>query len=117
MIRIVFAALASLVFITSAEAANKLYITEFAAFQNGGPQIAEVPRVASQTVDFSGGVASSSAFNSQTRYVRLLCDSRCSVRVTTAGTNATTSDMPMAADSPEYFKVYPGDKVSVIANP
>lgn len=116
MIRIV-AALFALLITTGAEAANKLYVTEFAEFQRDAAPIAELPRVASQTVDFSGGVTNSSAFNSQTRYVRLLCDSRCSIRVTTAGTSATTSDLPMAADSPEYFKVYPGDKVSVIANP
>lgn len=97
--------------------ANKLYVIEFAEFQPGSPPIAEMPPITKQTVDFTSGATASAAFNSQTRYVRLMADTRCSIRVTTAGTAATTSDLPMAVDAPEYFKVAPGDKVSAIANP
>lgn len=97
--------------------ANKLYVTEFPEFQAGGPPIAEMPPIARQTVDFTSGATASAAFNSQTRYVRLMADTRCAVLVTTAGVAATTSDMPMAVDAPEYFKVAPGSKISAIANP
>jgi hypothetical protein len=104
---------------TGAQAANKAYISEFGVLgtsNNGVPQIAAQPSLTEQTVDFSGGVTSSAAFGGGTKYIRILCDSRCSVQFGAAPT-ATTSKMPLAADTPEYFGVQPGEKVSVIANP
>lgn len=109
-------------FATQADAASKLFISEYGVLGStnspgGAAQIAAEPVLVDQVVDFSGGVTASSAFSGQTRFVRLQCDTRCAVRVTTAGTAATTSNKPLAADSPEYFGVQPGDKVSVIASP
>lgn len=103
-------------------AASKLFISEYgvlSATNSGGvpAQAAAEPTLGDQVVDFSGGATSSAAFSSQTRYVRLMCDTRCAIRVTTAGSAATTSNKPLAADSPEYFGVQPGDKVNVIASP
>lgn len=103
-------------------AASKLFISEYgvlSATNSGGvpAQIAPEPTIADQVVDFSGGATSSAAFNAQTRYIRLMCDTRCAIRITTAGTAATTNNKPLAADSPEYFGVQPGDKVNVIASP
>jgi hypothetical protein len=104
-------------------AASKLFISEYgtlAATNSGGvpAQAAAEPSLTDQApVDFSGGAASSAVFGAQTRLVRLMCDTRCAIRISTAGTAATTSNKPLAADSPEYFGVQPGDKVSVIASP
>jgi hypothetical protein len=66
------------------------------------------------TLDISGGVQSSAAFNSQTKYVRITCEVQCAVKV---GGTATTSSLPIGAMSPEYFGVQPGATLSVIANP
>lgn len=104
-------------------AASKLFISEYstlASTNSGGSsaQIAAEPANTDQApVDFSGGAAASAAFSAQTRYVRLMCDTRCAVRISTAGTAATISNKPLAADTPEYFGVQPGDKVNVIASP
>lgn len=94
-----------------------LYISEYAVLasaQGGAAQAAAEPALAVQKVDFSGGAALSSAFNSQTRFVRLHTDAICSVRFD--GSTATTSYPRMAADQTEYFGVQPGSKLSVISN-
>lgn len=93
-----------------------LYISEFAVLataQSGTAQAAAQPAIATQKVDFSGGVASSAEFNSQTRFVRLQTDAICSVRF---GGTATTSYPRMAADQTEYYGVQPGSTLSVISN-
>lgn len=109
-------------FATQANAASKLFISEYGVLgatnsPGGAAQIAAEPALVDQVVDFSGGVTASSAFSTSTRFVRLQCDTRCAIRVSTAGTAAATTNKPLAADSPEYFGVQPGDKVSVIASP
>lgn len=109
---------------TPSFAVSKCFISEYGVLAStfSGPlaQIAAEPSVTVQTpVDFSGGVASSSAFNSGTRYIRLMCDTRAAFKVRPAcsGASATTSSPPIAADSPEYFGVQPGDCISAIASP
>lgn len=94
-----------------------LYISEHAVLggtQGGTAPIAAQPPIAVQKVDFSGGAAASSAFNAQTRFVRLHTDAICSVRFD--GSAATTSYPRMAADQTEYFGVQPGSTLSVISN-
>lgn len=104
-------------------AANKLYISEYAAIGIASglvAQIANEPDVLDQTpVDFSGGAANSATFNVSSQYVRFMCDSRCSIKVRPkcTGAVATTSNKPLGIDQPEYFGISPGDCVSVIANP
>jgi hypothetical protein len=73
--------LAALLFVllpTQVFAANA-YITEFSVLgtaNNGAPQVATLPPVTHQKVDFSGGAASAAAFNVQTKYIRIHCDCR-----------------------------------------
>ena len=107
-------------------AANKAFINEYnsmAATDSGGvpAQIASEPAVVQQTpTDFTAGATSSPAFGNQTKFIRLLCDTRCAFKVRpgcTGGTAATTSSAPLAVDAPEYFGVKPGDCISVIASP
>lgn len=93
---------------------SKLYISEYASVaQNGKAQVVVEPPLAVQVVDFSGGVASSAAFNAQTNIVRLNTDAVCSFRF---GGTATTSYPRMSVDQTEYFAVQPRSTVSVIAN-
>lgn len=107
-----------LAWIAPAEAA-KLYISEYAQVgvaRGEVAQIAREPSFVEQAVDFTAGVTQSAAFGSATTFVRIMCDTRCSVRFGSNPT-ATTSHKALAADAPEYFGVNAGDKVSVIANP
>lgn len=116
----VVAAACLVLFATQANAASKLFISEFtnlATASAGAAQVAQEPAVTDQTpVDFSGGAAQSAAFSSATLFVRVMCDTRCAVKFG-ANPTATTSNKPLAADSPEYFGVVSGQKISVIASP
>lgn len=117
MQRLIAAALLAL-FATQAHAA-KLYISEYNLIGNASGHIAQIanePVIADQVVDYSGGVASSTAFKGSTQYVRILCDTQCSVQFGTTPT-ATTSTKLIPALTPEYFGVSPGFKISVISNP
>jgi hypothetical protein len=100
---------------------TKAYISEY----SNAPQAqlgniimcgAEPSVTTPQVLDYSGGVATSAAFNASTRFIRLHVDSIASFRFSTAGTAATTSYPRMAAGATEFFGVNPGDKVSVITN-
>lgn len=97
---------------------TKLYISEYSSLADGFggslPQIVGEPAIAVQVVDYSGGVASSAAFNARTRLIRIHTDAVCSVRFD--GSAATTSYPRMAADQTEYFGVGGGTTLSVIAN-
>lgn len=104
---------------TPSWAANKAYISEYAALGTARgdiPQIAQEPSQAEQVVDFGGGATQSAAFGGGTKYVRVVCDIRCAV-VFGANPTATTSSKPMGPDAPEYFGVNPGQKISVVASP
>lgn len=100
--------------------AAKLYISEYSSVTIASAipaQVAFEPAVTDQTpVDYSGGVVSSAAFNNATAYIRVLCDTQCSVKFGATPT-ATTSSKLLPALTPEYFGVVPGQKISVISNP
>jgi hypothetical protein len=119
-IRALFCAAFVLLVPASASAASRVWISEFAvltATASGGSagQMAALPSLVDQsTLDISGGVQTSAAFNSQTKYIRITCETQCAVKV---GGTATTSSLPIGAMSPEYFGVQPGATLSVIANP
>lgn len=101
-----------------------LYITEYATFTPAGApggfgQIAQEPPLAEQTVAIGVGSVQSSAFNTNTRFVRLHVDGTgpCSVEF---GTNPTASATTgrLAANQTEYRGVPKGQsfKVAVITN-
>ena len=97
-----------------------IYITELKGLTKDSlngfvTPVAELPPIAEQTVAISGSSASSSAFNAATGLIRVISDSVCSVSIAVAPT-ATTSTMRLAADSAEYFRVAPGQKLAVITN-
>ncbi|MCK1465731.1 hypothetical protein IVB34_47460 [Bradyrhizobium sp. 2] len=106
MLRKTLAAALFLLSATSADAASRVWISEFAvltATASGSPgQMAALPSLTDQaTLDISGGVQSSAAFNAQTKYIRITCEVQCAVKV---GGTATTSSLPIGAMSPEYFE-------------
>lgn len=98
-----------------------LYITEFAQLMpspvGGQGQVPQQPPLAEQTVAIGGASVASSAFNSQTRLVRLHTDAICSVEFGTAPV-ATSTTARMAANATEYHGVPVGAsyKVAVITN-
>lgn len=75
-------------------------------------QVALEPRITSQSVTYTTS-AQSSALNGATRFVRIVCDAKAHYRFSTAGTNATATDPYLAADSPEYFGVQPGQSIII----
>lgn len=96
-----------------------LYISEYGAhgFFPAGQhlQIASEPPIAEQTLAMTGTSAQSSAFNAQTRVIRVHTDAICSVLVGSNPT-ATTAKKRLPADHTEYFAVQPGDKIAGITN-
>ena len=91
-----------------------MYISEYRGVQagpNGEPiQAGSEPSITTQKVTFSTATASA-AFNAATNLVRISCDAEAHLSFGTAPT-ATASHLNIQADSPEYFIVVPGQKVS-----
>jgi hypothetical protein len=121
MLRITASALFALLSITSAEAASRVWISEFGVLgvtNNGGvpAQIAALPSLSDQaTLDLTGGTAQTSAsVSSQTKFIRIICEVQCAVKV---GGTATASSMLLPAFSAEYFGIQPGTTISVISAP
>jgi len=96
-----------------------LYVSEFRGvmpdIDGNIPQTVLMPPEVEQTVAISGTSAQSSAFGARTAIIRVIADTVCSVSVGLNPT-ATTSMLRIAADSPEYFKVAPNQKIAVISN-
>ena len=100
---------------------STLYVTEFNQMPittNGIPDAAMTPPIAEQTVAIGGTSAPSAAFNPQTTFVRIASDAVCSIAWAPIGGSptATTANMRLPANAPEYFGVQPGGKLAVISN-
>lgn len=68
-----------------------------------------------QSVAVSGSSAATPAgVGTQTYAVRLFSTTDCFVKIGSSGLSATTSDMPLPASKPEYFRVTPGQYVAAI---
>ena len=101
---------------TAADAANRVWITEFQQIRSDPLPIATLPAIVHQpplTITNLSPV-SSQPFNSLTRYIRIICEVQCSIKV---GAGAAQTDMMLPATRPEYFGVPLRGTVSVIANP
>lgn len=98
---------------------TKLYIAEYVRLTSvmgpGGvvAQAPEEPPLAEQVVDYSGGAAASSAFNSKARFLRVHTDAICSRLIGTAPV-ATTSKARMSAEQTEFIGL-PADHGSGVA--
>lgn len=99
-------------------AANFCYVTEFPLQVDGSVQVALTPPVADQVVTVSVTSAASAAFNVNTGMARISCDTTVSAIFGTpnATPTATTSNMRLPANVPEYFRVRGGSKVAFITN-
>ena len=69
-----------------------------------------------QKVDYTASAANSSAISDQVRYVRLYATTDCHITISKPAVTATTSSTPLTAKDFEYFKVAPGNIISVIRN-
>lgn len=97
-----------------------LYVTEFADLANSQGRVGQVtaqPYNTQQTVAISSTSATSAAFMTNTRFVRLHTDAICSVAFGTAPV-ASATGARMAANQTEYYSVPGGAsyKVAVISN-
>jgi hypothetical protein len=101
----------------SAEAATaRVWIAEFAtARAQAAAPFAVLPALVTQPVlDISTTRQISLLFSNQTKYIRIVCEVQCTIRV---GGNPTQNDILLPALKPEYFGVPPGGTVSVVAVP
>lgn len=80
-----------------------------------GPPIMRISDGSTQSVAVSGTSAQSTAISGNAGYVRLFATTMCHIRVGSNPT-ATTSNMPLAANVPEYFVAPSGTKIAVIQN-
>lgn len=74
--------------------------------------VALEPAVTTQTVTYTTS-AQSAAFNSATRFIRVVCDAKAHFTISTAGTNATANSPYLPADTPEYFGVSAGQSLII----
>ena len=92
------------------------YIEEFSKLAKTGHnvmQIGQQPSVATQAVTFTT-TTPSSAFNAETRFVKITVDAEAHYLFGSAPT-ATTSHPQMQADREYWFGVTPGQKVAFVA--
>ena len=98
-----------------------LYISEYtelptALYANYRPMAPE-PTIRDQTLAI-GGTSVSTTFTTFTNFVRLHCDTICSVSFSNSSATATATVLSkrLAQNQTEYFSVQPGGSVAVIAN-
>lgn len=96
---------------------SNLYITEFSRSGNSNSgqalPIGHLPPVADQRVVFTTSSVQSSAFNADTKFVRVHTDATCHL-VFGDDPTALLDSMRMLVGTTEYFSVKPGQKVAVI---
>ena len=76
-------------------------------------QVGREPAVAGANKSFTGTSVQSSAFNDETRFVRLMVDAAAYIEFGSDPT-AAAGTLYLPSTTPEYFGVNPGDKVAVI---
>ena len=67
-----------------------------------------------QKVDYTASAANSSAISAQCRYVRLYATTDCHISISNPAVTATAAMTPLQAKDFEYYKVSPGNIISVI---
>jgi hypothetical protein len=100
--------------------ASICYVTELPLLAEAGVQVAHMPPIKDASpVTVSSTSAAYGPLTGDTKMVRIECDVVVSIAFGTSGGSAptaTTSNMRMAASSPEYFKVPPSSFISFITN-
>lgn len=99
--------------------AGNVYVTEFSQVfvdSGGNIQMAATPPIAKQIVA-SGGT--SAAFNKATRFIRVNADSgftspaAAQIEIGSGTPTVVTASMRLSINQTEYFKVNPGDAITV----
>ena len=67
-----------------------------------------------QKVDYTASAANGSAISAQCRYVRLYATTDCHISISNPAVTATAAMTPLQAKDFEYYKVSPGNIISVI---
>ena len=67
-----------------------------------------------QKVDYTASAANSSAISAQCRYVRMYATTDCHISISNPAVTATAAMTPLQAKDFEYYKVSPGNIISVI---
>lgn len=93
-----------------------LWVVEFDGGTPNGMQVANGNVIITQKVTISGTTAKSAALNDRTKLVMLFADAACCFKFSPTGTDvvATTSDAPLAAESPLFFAARSGQAVAAI---
>lgn len=100
---------------------TKLYVAEYsglaATAQSDSVVVVPAPPTAEQVVDYTAGVAASTAFNPSTTFVEVSTDAICSIAFGTAPVAAITN-CRLNANERKLFRVPAGQayKVSAITN-
>ena len=94
----------------------RVWIAEFIALRvEAAAPMATLPAFTTQpALDISVTRQASAPFGAQTKYIRIVCEVNCVIRI--SGT-VTQNDIMLPALKPEYFGVSPGSMVSVTAVP
>jgi len=96
----------------------KMYITEYShapTTQEGLPiQAGQEPAVTTQVITYTTTAVSSAAFSAGVNFVRITLDTTGHVLFGTSPTAVTLTHTPMQADTPEFFGVAAGKKVSAV---
>lgn len=105
-----------------------VYVSEYNAISNTGlalqgvmTPLSRTPTPAAQepsvdsVVAITGSSTQGSVFQADTTFIRVHADAVCSIAIGLNPT-ATTSNKRLAANSTEYFGVYPGYRLAVITN-
>jgi len=95
-----------------------LYIQEYLKVATDGQghvvQAGIEPAIKSQKVTFTTSTQSN-AFDNSTTFVRLYSDTACYLLFGTNPTAVTASGLPLAANTAEFFAIYPGQSLKVAA--
>ena len=98
---------------------SNLSITEYEQLARGanGDRIpaGDEPSLVIQNVTFTTSSAQSAAFNSKTRFVRIISDVDARFVIGENPTASASESSLISAGAPEYFGVNPGDKIAIIS--
>lgn len=117
MRKFLFAALLALISTPALAQTQRAWIAEFQTVYSQAPApFARLPALVHQPViDLTGGASKrAAAFNSATRYVRVMCEVQCVISGTAS---AAGSAIILPPAKPEYFGVASGAVMSVMALP
>jgi hypothetical protein len=96
-----------------------MYISEYEnlAFDEHGNviQAGHEPSLTVQQVTYTATSGASTAFQANTRFIRVSCDAAAYLKFGLAPTAVTLVDLPVQANTPEFFGVNSGQQIAAVA--